>query len=172
MSIRCVNGVYLADTARVLGEVTLAPGVNIWYGVSVRGDVAPIVIGANTNVQDNTVIHCDKGFPNIIGANVTIGHGAILHGQAVGDGTLIGMGARLLRQSKIGKGCVIAAGALVPPGMVVPDGMVAMGAPAKVVRPTNDEEKAYLARIPPRYIENARLHAEHPEDPRVKPWGT
>lgn len=170
MSIHRIGNVFIADTARVLGEVTLGDDVNIWYGVSIRGDVAPIILGSATNVQDNAVIHCDKGYPNVIGANVTIGHGAIVHGESVGDGTLIGMGATVLGHTKIGKGCIIAAGAVVTPGMVVPDGMVVLGVPGKIVRPTNDTEKQYLADIPPRYVENARRHAEQRDDPRVRPY--
>lgn len=171
MSIRKIGNVYIADTARVIGEVTLGRNVNIWYGVSMRGDVAPIVVGPGTNIQDNTVIHCDKHCPNVIGANVSIGHAAVLHGASVGDGTLIGIGAILLAGSKVGKGCVIAAGALVPPGMEVPDGMVAMGSPAKVIRETNDREKEYLLAIPPRYIEIARGHvSSHRSDPCFRPY--
>ncbi len=171
MPVRYIQGIYLADTATVLGELTLGPDVNIWHGASVRGDVAPITIGAGTNVQDGAVIHCDKGFPNIIGANVIIAHHAVCHGEAIGDGSMIGIGAKVLGHTKIGKGCIVAAGAVVPPGMEVPDGMVVMGIPAKIARPTNDKEKAYLAAIPPRYIEVARLHAQHPDDPRVRRWG-
>lgn len=170
MSIRCIQGVYIADTAHVSGELTLGQNVNIWYGAVIRGDVSPITIGDNTNVQDNVVIHTDKGYPNIIGANVTIGHGAIVHGESIGDGSLIGMGAILLGHTKIGKGCIIAAGAVVSPGLEVPDGMVVMGVPGKIMRPTNDKEKEYLAVLPPRYAENARLRVENPNDPRWRPF--
>lgn len=170
MSIREIDGVFLADTARVLGEVALGCNVTVWYGAAIRGDVAAISIGDGSNVQDNAVIHCDSGVPNVIGANVTIGHGAIVHGKAVGDWTLIGMGATVLGQTVIGKGCLIAAGAVVPPGLVVPDGMVVMGVPGKVVRPTNDKEKAYMAWLAPHYVELARLHASDPGHARIRPW--
>ncbi|MCC7146680.1 MAG: gamma carbonic anhydrase family protein [Phycisphaeraceae bacterium] len=169
--MRKVNGVYLADTARVLGEVVLAQDVNIWYGVSIRGDVALIQIGARSNVQDNAVIHCDHDYPNIIGCDVTIGHGAIVHGEYVGDGTLIGMAATLLGHTRIGKGCVIAAGAVVPPGMEVPDGMVVMGVPGKIVRPVNEQEKAFMTKNPPHYVKLAELHVQQRLDKRVIPWG-
>ena len=170
MTIRCIDDVFIADTARILGEVTLAPGVSIWYGASIRGDVAPISIGPGSNVQDNAVVHCDKGFPNHIGANVIIAHGAIVHGVSVGDGSMIGMGALVLGRTKIGKGCIIAAGAVVPQGMEVPDGMVVMGVPGKIVRPTTDAEKEYLAKIPPRYIEVAKMHATNPTGTLSRPW--
>lgn len=170
MSIRVIHDVYLADTARVLGDVKLGKQVSLWYGAAVRGDVAPVTIGDRTNVQDNAVVHCDTGVPNVIGRDVTIGHGAIVHGASVGDGTLIGMGATVLGRSMIGAGCLIAAGALVTPRMEVPDGMVVKGIPGKVVRPTSDEEKAYLTWAANRYIELALLHTQQPNDARVRPW--
>jgi carbonic anhydrase/acetyltransferase-like protein (isoleucine patch superfamily) len=175
MSIRCIDGAYLADTARVLGEVTLGHDVSIWYGVSIRGDVAPVTIGDRTNVQDNAVIHCDYGYANVIGCDVTIGHGAIVHGESVGDGTLVGMGAKLLGHSRIGKGCVIGAGAVVAPGLQVPDGMVVVGVPGRIVREVNDADRAFLAGNPPHYVRLAKLHAEQggrevEADARVVSW--
>ncbi|MEE9212311.1 MAG: gamma carbonic anhydrase family protein [Phycisphaeraceae bacterium] len=169
--MRRINGVYVADTARVLGEVELAANVNLWYGVIIRGDVAPVTIGARTNVQDNAAIHCDWDEPNVIGADVTIGHGAIVHGREIGEGTLIGMGTTVLAGTKIGKRCLIAAGAVVTPGFVVPDGMVVMGVPGKIVRETTDQEKKYLSWSAARYVQEAKLHHEQPADVRVKPWG-
>jgi carbonic anhydrase/acetyltransferase-like protein (isoleucine patch superfamily) len=169
--MQLLHGVFLADSARVLGEIDLATGVNIWFGVSIRGDVAKVSIGRGTNVQDNAVVHCDSHVPNVIGADVTIGHGAIVHGVSVGDGSLIGMSATVLGGTRIGKRCLIAAGAVVPPGMEVPDDMVVMGVPGKIVRPTNEKERGYLAWLAPHYVELARLHVEKPDDPRVKRWG-
>jgi carbonic anhydrase/acetyltransferase-like protein (isoleucine patch superfamily) len=171
MAIPYIKGAIIADTPRVVGEVELGRDVSLWYGVSIRGDVAKIVIGEGTNVQDNAVIHCDFAVPNLIGKHTSIGHGALVHGESVGDGCLIGMGAILLGHSKIGDGCMIAAGAVVPPGMEVPEGMVVMGVPGKIVRPVTDQEKEYLRTIPPRYVEMARLHSSNREDPRTKPWG-
>ena len=170
MSIRRIHGVYLADTARVVGQVELGEGVNIWYGAVIRGDVAPVKVGAATNVQDNAIIHCDQGQPNIIGSGVTIGHSAIVHGIAVGDGAMIAMGAKVLGGTKVGSGSIVAAGALLTPGTQVPDAMVAMGVPARVVRPVSDRERQYLLDIPPRYVEIARLHTAG-TDVRVQPWG-
>ncbi|MEM9790826.1 MAG: gamma carbonic anhydrase family protein [Planctomycetota bacterium] len=169
MTMRRVNHAWIADTARVVGDVTLGHNVSIWYGAVMRGDVAPISIGDETNVQDNAVIHVDHSFPNRIGACVTIGHGAICHGQAIGDGSLIGMGATLLGRSKIGRNAIVAAGALVPEGMEVPDEHVAMGVPAKVVRPINDREREYIAVLPPRYVEEAEMHWRG-ESPLSRPW--
>jgi len=151
--------VYLADTARVTGKVDLGAGVSVWYGAAVRGDVADITIGAGSNVQDNATVHCDSGKPNAIGADVSIGHNAVVHGRSVGDGTLIGMGAIVMGETVIGRGCLIAAGALVPPGLEVPDGHVVMGVPGRVVRGVTDEERAYLKWLAPHYAELAQRYA-------------
>jgi carbonic anhydrase/acetyltransferase-like protein (isoleucine patch superfamily) len=171
MAIHLLQGVFLADTARVLGDVEIARDVNIWYGVSIRGDVARVIIGTGTNVQDNAVIHCDSNVPNVVGEYVSIGHGAIVHGASVGDGTLIGMGATVLGGTRIGRRCLIAAGAVVPPGLTVPDDSVVMGVPGRITRATNEKERGYLAWLAPHYVKLARLHLEQPGDPRVRPWG-
>ncbi|WP_428389781.1 gamma carbonic anhydrase family protein [Mucisphaera sp.] len=170
MSMSKRHGVYLADTARVLGDVRVGKDVTFWYGAAVRGDVAPIVIGDRTNVQDNAVIHCDSGMPNVIGNDVVIGHAAVVHGSEIGDGSLIGMQATVLGQSKIGKGCLIAAGAVVRPGMEVPDGMVVMGLPGKVLRETTENEKKYMKWLAAHYVELARLHVEEPGHARIRAW--
>ena len=170
MAICQTHGVYLADTARVMGRVTLGQDVNLWYGAVVRGDVDVITIGRGTNCQENVVVHCDGGTPNSIGEHVSIGHSAIVHGRSVGDGSLIGMGAVLLGGSVVGKGCLIAARALVTEGMVVPDGMVVMGIPGKIVRPVSDKEKELLNWLAPHYVELARKHHDHPDDPICQPW--
>ncbi|MEM6750504.1 MAG: gamma carbonic anhydrase family protein [Planctomycetota bacterium] len=170
MTFRLHHGVYLADTARVTGEVKLAPGASLWYGAAVRGDVAPITIGPRTNVQDCAVIHCDHGHANHIGADVTIGHGAIVHGRSVGDGTLIGMGAVVMGGTHIGQGCLIAAGAVVPPGKTIPDGHVVMGVPGKVVRELTEEERGYAGWLPPHYLKLAQGYVESPDGPRFIPW--
>lgn len=171
MTLRHVNDCYLADTARVMGLVSIGSDTSIWYGVSIRGDVAAVTIGNGSNVQDNAVIHCDSGIPNMIGCDVTIGHGAIVHGQSVGDGTLIGMGATVLGKTQIGCGCLIAAGAVVVPGTVVPDGQVVVGVPGRAVRAVSDEEKSYLQWLGPHYVKLAQLHHQHPDDERVRPFG-
>jgi len=167
VTVRERDGAFIADTARVIGDVRLGARVSVWYGAVVRGDVAPVVIGEGTNVQDNAVIHCDHLYANVIGRAVTIGHGAIVHGESVGDGTLIGMGAVVLGHTRIGKGCLIGAGAVVPPGMEVPDGQVVVGVPGKIVRAVNDADRAYLAKLPEHYIRLSRRHAAEPERARV-----
>jgi carbonic anhydrase/acetyltransferase-like protein (isoleucine patch superfamily) len=109
--------------------------------VVIRADMAPVRIGPRSNVQDNSVIHTDEGAPTLIGADCTVGHAAIVHGATVGDGSLIGMVARLLNHAKVGKGCIVAAGALLAEGKAVPDGQLAMGAPAKTARAISDAER-------------------------------
>jgi carbonic anhydrase/acetyltransferase-like protein (isoleucine patch superfamily) len=170
MPVVRVAHAWIADSARVTGRVTLGRDVNLWYGVVVRGDVAPISIGDRTNVQDGTILHCDSDAPLVIEADVSIGHAAVVHCASVGAGSLIGIGARVLAGAKVGRGCLVAAGALVPPGMVVPDGMCVMGLPAQVVRPVTDAERKYIDAIPPHYVGLARHHAEHPDAPDVRDW--
>src|SRR3954466_314584 len=129
---------FLAHNATITGDVTIDELASFWFNAVVRGDVAPISIGKRTNVQDGVVIHCDTDVPNVIEDDVTIGHGAIVHGGFVGRGSLIGMGAKLLGRTKIGRDCLVAAGAVVSPGTQVPDGMVVMGVPGKIVRPVKE----------------------------------
>src|SRR4051794_41899626 len=117
------TGYFLASTSIVVGEVDIGELASFWFGAVVRGDVAPVTIGRRVNVQDNAVIHCDTGVPNVIEDDVTIGHGAIVHGEFVGTRSLIGMGATLLSRTRLGSECLVAAGAGVPPGMGVPDRM-------------------------------------------------
>ncbi len=170
MSFKQIQGVYLADTARVMGEVHLGEGVSVWYGAAIRGDVAQIRIGAGSNVQDCAVIHCDSGHPNIIGERVVIGHSAVVHGAEVGDGSLIGMGAIVLGGAKIGKGCLIAAGCVVPPNSVIPDGSMVVGIPGKVARPVSEKEKGYLAWLPNHYMELVKEYVAQPNGARFKAW--
>lgn len=157
--MRKVGNVFLAANAVVTADVTLGPGVSLWYGVVVRGDVGPVTIGAGSNLQDGVVVHCDYGIPNEIGENVVVGHAAVLHGRRIGSGTLIGIGAKLLGRSEIGEECVVAAGAVVPPGLIVPPRSVVMGIPGKVVRPIRPEELEYTRSVAKRYRELAERYA-------------
>lgn len=134
------GNVWVAPDADVIGNVTLADESSVWYHAVIRGDLAPISIGAGSNIQDGVIIHADAGFPTEVGKSVTVGHGAILHGCKVGDNTVIGMGSIILNGAQIGEDCIIGAGSLVPQGMVIPKGMMAYGSPAKVIRPLTEEE--------------------------------
>jgi len=167
MTMRNDHGRYIADTARVTGDVRLGDDVSVWYGAVIRGDVAPILIGDRTNVQDNAVIHCDHRYANRIGSDVVVGHAAVVHGERIGDNTLIGMGAVVMGRTNIGNGCIVGAGALVPPGLHVPDGMVVMGVPGKIVREVNDADRRYLAKLPQHYVNLAKRHVQRPDHPVV-----
>ena len=158
--MRRVGDAFLAPGAVVTGNVTLAPGVNLWYGVVVRGDVAPISLGEAVNLQDGVIVHCDYGFPMVVEPRVVVGHAAVLHGVRVGAGTLVGLGSRLLSGSDIGEECIIAAGAVVPPGMVVPPRSLVMGLPGRVVRPVTAEEIEKTRTINARYYDLARRYSE------------
>ena len=135
---------FVAETAVLIGDVTVGKDSSVWFGAVLRGDQAPITVGEGTSVQDNAVLHCEKDHPLHIGNNVTVGHGAIVHCAAVGDNTLVGMGAVLLDGAVIGKDCVIGAGAVVKENAQVPDGTMLVGVPAKPVRSLSPEQLEQL----------------------------
>lgn len=145
---------FVADGARVIGEVALESGSSVWYNAVLRGDSAGIVVGAGSNVQDNVSVHVDTGHGVRIGENVSIGHNAVVHGCTIGDGSLIGMGAVVLSGAVIGRGCLIAGGAVVLGGTEIPDGSLVAGVPAKVRRELGDDERADL-------IRNAEIYHAH-----------
>ncbi len=134
---------WIAESAEVIGDVILGENVSVWFGAVIRGDNATIMLGDNTNIQENSVIHTDAGINVNIGKGVTIGHLAMLHGCTIGDNSLIGIGAIVLNHVNIGKNCIIGANALVTENMQIPDNSVVMGSPAKVVK-TLDNERAEL----------------------------
>jgi carbonic anhydrase/acetyltransferase-like protein (isoleucine patch superfamily) len=125
---------WVAETAVLIGAVTLGTAANIWFGAVLRGDNERITVGAGSNVQENSVLHTDIGYPLDIGANCTIGHKALLHGCTIGEGSLVGMNATVMNGARIGRFCIIGAGALVTEGKDIPDYSLAVGAPAKVIR--------------------------------------
>ena len=133
--------VYIAEGARIVGNVELSGGVNVWYNAVIRGDHGKITVGNNSNIQDNCTVHTEMGHDMVIGAGVTIGHGAICHGEFIGENTLIGMGASLLNGTRVGSNCIVGAGALLTQNTEVPDGSLVFGSPAKVVRPLHPEER-------------------------------
>ena len=150
---------FIAPGAVVLGDVTIGENSGIWYNAVVRGDRDSIVIGKESNIQDNAVVHLGSGYPVEIGDHVTIGHGAIVHGCKIGDNTMVGMGAILMNGCKIGKNCIIGAGALVPEGMVIPDGSVAVGVPARVIKPVTEAQIAASLHNAAHYVEHGKVHA-------------
>jgi len=125
---------YVAETAQVIGKVTLAPHASVWFNCTLRGDNEAITVGENSNIQESCVLHTDLGFPLQIGRNVTIGHQAMLHGCSIGDGALIGIQAVILNGARIGRDCLVGAGALVTEGKEFPDGSLIVGSPARAIR--------------------------------------
>ncbi|WP_320777462.1 gamma carbonic anhydrase family protein [Streptomyces sp. CRN 30] len=151
---------FTAPGSVVVGEVRLRAGASVWYGAVLRAEAEPIVVGANSNVQDNCTLHTDPGFPVSVGEGVSIGHNAVVHGATVEDGCLIGMGATVLNGAVIGAGSLVAAQALVPQGMRVPPGSLVAGVPAKVRRELTAEEREDLALNAAHYVELAGAHRE------------
>ena len=147
---------FIAPNAALIGSVHLAEGASVWFGVTIRGDQELIRIGAGSNIQDGAVLHADPGFPLEIGADVTVGHLAMLHGCTIGDGSLVGINAVILNGAVIGRGCLIAANALVTEKMQVPDGAVVMGSPGRVERTLDEARRAMLASNARHYVDNGR----------------
>ncbi len=147
---------WIAPDARVIGLVTIGADVGIWFGAVLRGDNEPIVIGARTNIQENTVVHTDPDKPVTIGEGCTIGHGAIIHGCTIGNNSLVGMGATVLNGAVIGDNCLIGANALVTEGKVFPDNSLIVGAPARVVRTLDAAAIAGLKASAESYVRNWR----------------
>ncbi|MEV0280084.1 gamma carbonic anhydrase family protein [Streptomyces sp. NPDC050610] len=149
---------FTAPTSVVVGDVTMAAGAGIWYHTVLRADCGPIVLGADSNIQDNCTVHVDPGFPVTVGERVSVGHNAVLHGCTVEDEVLIGMGATVLNGAHIGAGSLIAAQALVPQGMRVPPGSLVAGVPAKVKRQLTEEEREHIRENAAMYLELAKAH--------------
>jgi carbonic anhydrase/acetyltransferase-like protein (isoleucine patch superfamily) len=152
---------YIDTSAQIIGDVVVGERSSIWPNVTVRGDINAIRIGGETNIQDNSVLHVDPGpYALHIGDRVTVGHQAMLHGCAIGDDCLIGIGAIILSGANVGAGSVIAAAALVPEGMEIPPNSMVMGVPAKIRREVSEEEKARFRENARRYVESARIYRE------------
>jgi carbonic anhydrase/acetyltransferase-like protein (isoleucine patch superfamily) len=146
------ESVFVADTATIIGRVTLEENSSVFFGASLRGDNEPIVLGAGSNIQENAVLHADPGFPLTIAANVTVGHMAMLHGCTIGEGSLIGIQAVVLNGAVIGRNCLVGAGAVVTEGKVFPDNSLILGAPAKVMRELTDEDIARIRASAASYV--------------------
>lgn len=151
---------WIAPNATVIGQVRIAADANVWFGAVLRGDIDEIVLGARSNLQDNAVIHTEAGSPTIVGEDVSIGHGAIVHGCVVEDGCLIGMNATVLNGAVIGAQSLVAAGALVLEGTVVPPRSLVAGVPAKVRRELTDDEVAGLHGNSARYVPRSKVYRD------------
>lgn len=136
---------WVAPGAHLIGDVVVEAEASVWFNAVLRGDIEPVRVGRGSNVQDNAVVHTDSGFPAEIGRDVTVGHGAIIHGAIIEDGALIGMGAIILTGARVGAGAIVGAGALVPEGKEVPPGWLALGVPARPVRELSAGERERTA---------------------------
>ena len=158
MSAGIHPSVFIAPGAAVMGDVTIGQDASVWYGAVLRGDMAPIVIGAESNLQDGTIVHVDDGAPCVVGRRVGVGHRVILHGCIVEDECLIGMGSVLLNGVRIGTGSVVAAGAVIPEGMRVPPRSLVMGVPGRIVRQVDPALAARITETWAHYVAQARSH--------------
>jgi carbonic anhydrase/acetyltransferase-like protein (isoleucine patch superfamily) len=151
------ESVFVADTATIVGKVTLEEGASVWFGAALRGDNEPITVGVGSNVQEGAVLHTDPGRPLTIGRNVTVGHQAMLHGCTIGDGSLVGIQAVILNGAVIGRNCLVGAGSVVTENKTFPDRTLILGAPARVARELTDEEVAGLEKSAASYVERRDL---------------
>jgi carbonic anhydrase/acetyltransferase-like protein (isoleucine patch superfamily) len=154
LSPKIPKSCFIAPNASVIGNVDLSENVSIWFNVVIRADLAQVKIAKNSNIQDGSILHVDKGFPINIAENVTIGHKVMLHGCTIGEGSLIGINAVVLNGAIIGKNCLVGANALVTESMVIPDGSLVLGSPAKVVKQLDEKTKVMIAAGAIHYVQN------------------
>jgi carbonic anhydrase/acetyltransferase-like protein (isoleucine patch superfamily) len=165
--MQAIQGFYLAPGAVIVGDVSLAPGVNVWFQSVIRADLARIALGSRVNVQDGCIVHTDKDCPQEIEDGVVLGHRVVAHGRRIGRDTLVGIGACLLSGSEVGEECIIAAGAVVTEGRRIPPRSVVMGIPGRVVREATAEELERTRAICTHYLELAQRYARGAYPP---PW--
>ena len=151
---------WVADSAQVMGRVTLAAGASVWYGAVLRGDNDQMTIGANSNIQDGSVLHTDHGVPLTVGEGVTVGHQVMLHGCTIGDNTLVGIQSVILNNARIGRNSIVGAGTLIPEGKTYPDGVLIVGVPGKVVRELTPEQIERLKLQAAHYVQQAERHRQ------------
>ena len=149
---------FIANSADIIGNVEIFENVSIWFGAVLRGDVEKIVIGKNSNIQDNSTVHTDFGIPCIIGENVTVGHNVVLHSCNISDNVIIGMGSTILNGAKIAKNCLVGENSLVTHKLEYEEGMLILGNPAKIVRILTDEEIEHIVKNANHYVENAKRY--------------
>lgn len=149
---------FIANSADIIGNVEIFENVSIWFGAVLRGDVEKIVVGKNSNIQDNSTVHTDFGIPCIIGENVTVGHNVVLHSCNISDNVIVGMGSTILNGAKIAKNCLVGANSLVTHKLEYEEGMLILGNPAKIVRMLTDEEIEHIIKNANHYVENAKRY--------------
>lgn len=152
---------WIADNASVIGQVRAGRDVSVWFNAVLRGDNDLITIGDGCNIQDSAILHTDAGVPLTMGAHITVGHQAMLHGCTIGDGCLIGIGAVVLNAATIGESCLIGAGTLIPEGKTIAPRSLVVGTPGRVIRTLSDEEVAGLRKNAAEYVQNAQYFARH-----------
>lgn len=152
------KAIFIADTARVIGNVTLGDEVSIWFGAVLRGDADSITIGNRSNIQDNAVVHVDPGFPTKIGESCIIGHGAIVHGATLANNVLVGMRATIMNGVTIGEFSIIGAGAVVPEGMHIPANSLVLGIPAKIIKTIGEEQKLKIVKNADSYVNLSKIY--------------
>jgi len=148
--------VFIAKTATVVGDVAIGKSSSVWFSAVVRGDIAPVIIGEESNIQDGAVLHVGHGFPCILGNGVTVAHGAIVHGATVKDHAMIGIGAVILNGAVIGENSLVAAGCVVTEHTVIPPGSLVMGIPGRPVRPVTDRQRGYIRTAAENYVRYGR----------------
>ena len=158
-----VSGVplFAAESATIIGDVTIGKQVGVWFGAVIRADKDRIVIGDRSNIQDNCVVHTSKGNPVILGTDVSVGHGAILHGCTIGNRVLVGMGSIVLNGAMVGEGSVIGAGAVITEGKMIPPGSVVVGVPGRIVKEADPAQQEQILKNAASYIELAEEYAHH-----------
>ncbi|MBQ0027734.1 MAG: gamma carbonic anhydrase family protein [Lachnospiraceae bacterium] len=152
------SSIFIADGAKIVGDVEIGNNSSIWYNAVVRADNHNIIIGKGTNIQDNAVLHVDKDDILKIGSNVTIGHSAIVHGCTIEDNCIIGMGSIIMNGSVIGKNCIIGAGALITERTVIPEGSIVIGSPGRVLRSVTSDEEVKISQSAIHYMELAKMY--------------
>ena len=149
---------FIANSADIIGNVEIFENVSIWFGAVLRGDVEKIVVGKNSNIQDNSTVHTDFGIPCIIGENVTVGHNVVLHSCNISDNVIVGMGSTILNAAKIARNCLVGANSLVTHKLEYEEGVLILGNPAKIVRILTDEEIEHIVKNANHYVENAKRY--------------
>ena len=149
---------FIANSADIIGNVEIFENVSIWFGAVLRGDVEKIVVGKNSNIQDNSTVHTDFGIPCIIGENVTVGNNVVLHSCHISDNVIVGMGSTILNGAKIAKNCLVGANSLVTHKLEYEEGVLILGNPAKIVRILTDEEIEHIVKNANHYVENAKRY--------------
>ena len=152
------DSVVICPGAQVIGDVELGENASIWFGAVVRGDTAPIKIGKNSNVQDNCVVHCSKDFPTVIKDNVSVGHGAVVHGCTLEDNVLVGMNATILNGAKIGKNSIVGAGAVVSEGKEFPENSLILGVPARLIKEVTPEQIQHIQNNADNYVKLSKQY--------------